>query len=83
MHDRFGARLRVSLADHRRQDLSGGSIPRRHGTYIVMFDPQTKLPAIVRTRDFDQFVGDSNFDATYSDWRDVNRANSRSASPTR
>jgi glyoxylase-like metal-dependent hydrolase (beta-lactamase superfamily II) len=43
-----------------------------HGTYVVMFDPQTSLPAIVRTRDFDQFMGDANFDATYTDWRDVN-----------
>jgi glyoxylase-like metal-dependent hydrolase (beta-lactamase superfamily II) len=45
-----------------------------HGTYIVMFDPQTQLPAIVRTRDFDQFMGDADFDATFSDWRDVMRA---------
>ena len=43
-----------------------------NGTYIVMFDPATKLPAIVRTRDFDQLMGDADFDATLSDWRDVN-----------
>jgi glyoxylase-like metal-dependent hydrolase (beta-lactamase superfamily II) len=43
-----------------------------HATYVVMFDPQTRLPAIVRTRDYDQFMGDANFDATYTDWRDVN-----------
>ena len=43
-----------------------------NGTFIVMFDPATKLPAIVRTRDFDQLMGDANFDATMTDWRDVN-----------
>jgi glyoxylase-like metal-dependent hydrolase (beta-lactamase superfamily II) len=43
-----------------------------HATYVVMFDPQTRLPAIVRTRDYDQFMGDADFDATYTDWRDIN-----------
>jgi glyoxylase-like metal-dependent hydrolase (beta-lactamase superfamily II) len=42
-----------------------------HGTFIVMFDPATHLPAIVRTRDFDQLMGDADFDATFSDWRTV------------
>ena len=74
MNDRLG---RVS--DYPSQTVRGKTYPAvqyrgDNGTFIVMFDPQTKLPAIVRTRDFDQYEGDSNFDATYSDWRDVNRA---------
>ena len=74
MHDRL-----ARVSDYPSQTVGGKSYPAvqyrgDHGTYIVMFDPQTKLPAIVRTRDFDQLMGDANFDATYSDWRDVNRA---------
>src|SRR5687767_15090321 len=68
MYDRPG---RVS--DYPAQTVGGRTYPAvqfrgDHGTYIVMFDPQTRLPAIVRTRDFDQFMGDANFDATYTDW---------------
>ena len=42
-----------------------------YGTYIVMFDPSTNLPARVRTLDWDALEGDSTYDADYSDWRDV------------
>ena len=42
-----------------------------YGTYIVMFDPATNLPARVRTLDWDALEGDSVYDAEYSDWRDV------------
>ncbi len=42
-----------------------------HGTFIVMFDPATKLPAVVRTRDFDHLMGDADYDMTLSDWRTV------------
>jgi len=42
-----------------------------NATFIVMFDPATHLPAVVRTRDFDQLMGDSDYDMTLSDWRDV------------
>jgi len=71
MNDRLG---RVS--EYPSQTVAGKTYPAvqyrgDHGTYIVMFDPQTRLPAIVRTRDFDQFMGDANFDAIYTDWRDV------------
>ncbi len=45
-----------------------------YGTFIVMFDPATKLPARVRTLDWDEMEGDSAFDAAYSDWRDVGGA---------
>ena len=42
-----------------------------YGTFIVMFDPATHLPARVRTMDWDALEGDSAFDAEYGDWRDV------------
>jgi len=42
-----------------------------YGTYTIMYDPATHLPAIVRTRDFDVHAGDSNYDETLSDWRDI------------
>jgi glyoxylase-like metal-dependent hydrolase (beta-lactamase superfamily II) len=45
-----------------------------YGTFIVMFDPATNLPARVRTLDWDEMEGDSAFDAAYSDWRDVGGA---------
>src|ERR1700687_5076519 len=45
-----------------------------YGTFIVMFDPATNLPARVRTLDWDGIEGDSVFDAEYSDWRDVDGA---------
>ena len=43
----------------------------RDWSYVVMFDPQTRLPARIRTRDGDAIQGDSNFDLVLSDWRDV------------
>jgi len=42
-----------------------------YGPFIVMFDPVTHLPALVRTLDWDGLEGDSVYDAAYSDWRDV------------
>ena len=42
-----------------------------HGTFTVAFDPASHLPAVVGTRDFDQLMGDADFDATFSDWRDI------------
>ena len=45
-----------------------------YGTFIVMFDPETKLAARVRTLDWDELEGDSVYDAEYSDWRDVGGA---------
>jgi len=42
-----------------------------YGTFIVMFDPQTNLPARVRTPDWDALEGDSMYDAEFFDWRDV------------
>jgi glyoxylase-like metal-dependent hydrolase (beta-lactamase superfamily II) len=42
-----------------------------YGTFIVLFDPATHLPAVIRTRDFDQYYGDSDYDETLSDWQDT------------
>ena len=38
-------------------------------TFIVIFDPKTGLPARVRTLDYDNVLGDANFDLVLSDWR--------------
>ena len=40
-------------------------------TYLVIFDPQTWLPARIRTMDFDPLHGDSAFDWIASDWRSI------------
>ncbi len=37
-------------------------------TYTVLFDPQTGLPARVRTLDYDNMWGDVNYDVVLSDW---------------
>lgn len=42
--------------------------------FVVLFDPQTNLPARVRTLDTDQAWGDVNCDLILSDWRDVGGA---------
>jgi glyoxylase-like metal-dependent hydrolase (beta-lactamase superfamily II) len=64
------------LSDYPAQTVGGKRYPAvqyrgDNGTFVVMFDPATNLPAIVRTRDFDQLMGDADFDATLSDWRAV------------
>jgi glyoxylase-like metal-dependent hydrolase (beta-lactamase superfamily II) len=64
------------IADYPAQSVGGKRYPAvqyrgDNGTFIVMFDPATHLPAVVRTRDFDQLMGDADFDATFSDWRTV------------
>jgi Metallo-beta-lactamase superfamily len=43
----------------------------RDWSFIVMFDPETGLPARVRTRDPDPIQGDSNYDLVLADWRPV------------
>jgi glyoxylase-like metal-dependent hydrolase (beta-lactamase superfamily II) len=42
---------------------SGGQI------FTVLFDPQTGLPARIRTIDYDNINGDSTYDLALSDWR--------------
>jgi glyoxylase-like metal-dependent hydrolase (beta-lactamase superfamily II) len=38
-------------------------------SFIVMFDPKTSLPARVRSLDYDNVLGDVNYDLVLSDWR--------------
>jgi glyoxylase-like metal-dependent hydrolase (beta-lactamase superfamily II) len=40
-------------------------------SFVVLFDPQTGLPARVRTLDADTIYGDSTYDLVLDDWRDV------------
>lgn len=40
-------------------------------SYVVIFDPQSGLPARIRTMDFDPLHGDSAYDWIASDWRAV------------
>jgi len=42
-----------------------------YGPFTIGFDPQTGLPARVRTLDYDNMWGDVTYDAVYSDWRDI------------
>jgi len=39
--------------------------------FIVAFDPQTGLPARVRTLDYDNIWGDVTYDLVFSDWKKV------------
>src|SRR6476619_4703369 len=39
--------------------------------FTVLFDPQSKLPAAIRTRDDDNIAGDSIYDLVPSDWKAV------------
>lgn len=63
----------TAIAD---QSIGGKNYPAAeyrddYGTFVVMFDPGTHLPARVRTMDWDALEGDCAYDAEYSDWRDV------------
>ncbi|HKA41530.1 MAG TPA: hypothetical protein VKF40_06040, partial [Burkholderiales bacterium] len=44
--------------------------PGNYG-YIVMFDPQSGLPARIRTLDYDYVWGDVDYDLVLSDWQTV------------
>ena len=64
------------VSDLPAQTVEGKSYPAveyrgNYGTFTVLFDPVTSLPAIVRTRDFDVIEGDADYDQTLSDWRDT------------
>lgn len=37
--------------------------------FVVLFDPQSGLPARVRTHDFDNIWGDVNYDLVFSEWQ--------------
>jgi glyoxylase-like metal-dependent hydrolase (beta-lactamase superfamily II) len=47
------------------------SFTERGTNFIVLFDPQSKLPAAIRTRDDDNIDGDSTYDLVPSDWKAV------------
>jgi glyoxylase-like metal-dependent hydrolase (beta-lactamase superfamily II) len=58
--------------------LNGRMLPTvsyRRGNYEleVLFDPATRLPAAVRSHDYDNNYGDSTYDLLLSDWRAVGR----------
>jgi glyoxylase-like metal-dependent hydrolase (beta-lactamase superfamily II) len=53
------------------RSLPAVSIKSRAGTFTVLFDRATHLPAVIRTRDVDNVYGDSNYDLVLSDWKDV------------
>ena len=42
-----------------------------YGPFLVGFDRQSGLPAVVRTLDYDNVWGDVNYDTLYADWRDA------------
>jgi glyoxylase-like metal-dependent hydrolase (beta-lactamase superfamily II) len=42
---------------------------------IVAFDPQTNLPARVRSLDYDNIWGDVNYDVVYDGWKKVGNVN--------
>jgi len=54
----FGRRPAVTVAE-------GGT------NFVVIFDPRSKLPMAVRTRDDDNIHGDSNYDLVFGDWKAV------------
>ena len=61
------------------QTVDGKKLPAvqydvRDWSFIVMFDPESGLPARVRTRDPDPIQGDSNYDLVLADWRPVGGA---------
>lgn len=58
------------------QSIGGKRLPAlqydvRNFSFIVMFDADSKLPVIIRTRDADPIQGDAHYDMTLSDWREV------------
>ena len=53
-------------------NLGGRSYPAvTYEGYTIGFDPQSGLPAVVRTLDYDNIWGDVTYDMLISDWRDV------------
>jgi hypothetical protein len=65
-----------NVAAAENQKLGDRSLPavsyKSNGTtYLILFDPQTHLPAAVRTRDEDNVYGDSNYDMILGDWKAV------------
>src|SRR5947208_951341 len=63
----------AAMPDQKLVDRSLPAVSIKSGvnTFVVLFDPATKLPAAIRTRDADAVYGDSNYDMIPSDWKDV------------
>jgi glyoxylase-like metal-dependent hydrolase (beta-lactamase superfamily II) len=53
------------------RSLPAVSIKSRAGTFTVLFDPATHLPAVIRNPEIDNVYGDSNYDLVLSDWKDA------------
>jgi glyoxylase-like metal-dependent hydrolase (beta-lactamase superfamily II) len=53
------------------RSLPAVSIKTGQNTFVVLFDPASKLPAAIRVRDKDSVYGDSDYDLILSDWKDV------------
>jgi glyoxylase-like metal-dependent hydrolase (beta-lactamase superfamily II) len=58
------------------QQFGSASLPAvafadRATTFVILFDPATHLPAVIRTKDDDNVHGDSNYDLVLSDWQAV------------
>jgi glyoxylase-like metal-dependent hydrolase (beta-lactamase superfamily II) len=54
--------------------LSTVAITEGETTFFVLFDPTTRLPAAIRTRDDDNIYGDSDYDLIPGDWTNVGGA---------
>lgn len=69
MYDNPGRVLRA--ANQTVGSVSYPAVSYNAGLYylIVMFDPQTGLPARIRTLDYDNIWGDVTYDLVLSDWR--------------
>ena len=63
----------TALADQKvgAHTLPAVSLKQGPTTYIIMFDRESGLPAVIRTRDDDHLFGDSDYDLILSDWREV------------
>jgi glyoxylase-like metal-dependent hydrolase (beta-lactamase superfamily II) len=46
-----------------------------YGPYIIAFDPQTGLPARIRTLDYDNIWGDVNYDLVLGDYKKIGAVN--------
>jgi glyoxylase-like metal-dependent hydrolase (beta-lactamase superfamily II) len=58
--------LQVGKTSYRAVSFADGG-----NTFIIAFDPVTKLPAAIRTMDDDNVHGDAPFDAVLGDWKSV------------
>jgi len=57
-----------------KQSMPAVSLTAGGTKFTVLFDSKTKLPAVIRTRDDDNVVGDANYDLELGDWKTVGGA---------